>query len=117
MEKEVYDKYQIEKKRTSKLYYGVCFICGESKPEIMKYGENHHIDGNKVSNYTIRLCPNCHYYITERQNELPPEIRSCLLSLDKAIFALRSQGALLELCGKRLIEHSELLERCRKLLK
>jgi RNA polymerase-binding transcription factor DksA len=95
MDDSTYRRVQLSQKRQNKIDYGICSICGESNPLVMKHGELHHIDGNKISNETTLVCPNCHYSITEEQNKLPPSIRTCKTATDKLIFVSISHAALL----------------------
>jgi len=110
MEREDYDNRQRKRMRRYRKDYGVCFLCGEDDPKIMKYAEKHHLHGKVNDDETILLCPNCHKACTEEQNKLPPMIRSGRTSKDKIIFCMRSHGAVLEKIAKKQIELSEELE-------
>jgi hypothetical protein len=108
MDDSTYRRIQLSQKRKNKVDYGICSICGESNPEIMK--QAHHIFGNKISDETTILCLNHHCIATAEQNKLSPNIRSCKTKNHKRIFMLRSIGALLKIIGEKLIELSEDLE-------
>lgn len=97
--------------KISKEDYGVCSVCGESEYEVMKHSELHHVDSRKESDFKTRLCPNCHYRVTEEQNKLPPKTRNAKSEIDKIIMMLRSHGAITKHIGKKQIELSERLER------
>ena len=90
----------------------VCFICGESDPAVMKRAEAHHIHGRSNSPVVVTLCLNCHQKITYHQNDMPPKSRSLKSGeIEKALFQLTSQGALLKVLGESTIK---LAERLRK---
>jgi len=79
---------------------GVCYICGEDDPRILK--EEHHIFGKANSEEKVLLCLNCHSKITQAQNKLPPKVRSNDASeRDKIVVAIVSQGSILEVIGKK----------------
>jgi hypothetical protein len=50
-----------------------CSICGYDKPRSL---ERHHIAGHNNSETTVWLCRNCHDEISDRQEDLDPDLRS-----------------------------------------
>lgn len=99
-----------------KLPKGVCSICGENDPRVLK--EYHHIFGKSIGKEKILLCHNCHDKITYEQNKFPPKIRKSLSNISKIVFSLKTQGALLELIGKKQTESADMIleewKKCQK---
>lgn len=110
MKKEMYELIQKRRKRADNKDYGICSVCREDDPKIMKHGEDHHVDGKTNSIYTERVCPNCHLSITEEQNKLPPKIRSGKITKNKIILGMRSHCAILKRIIEKQSEFSEELE-------
>jgi hypothetical protein len=112
MDKETFSNFQRGKIQDSKLHKGVCCICGESDSRVLK--EHHHIFGRAIGKETILLCRNCHEKITHEQNSTAPKERSKKSNDSKIPYSLKTQGALLELVGKKLKEFSSELKKCQK---
>ncbi len=75
----------------------MCFLCGEDEPSILKEFENHHLWGKANSDDKILLCLNCHAYVTNKQNQLSPEIRSRKATpLNRKLYSLFSFFAFLK---------------------
>jgi len=78
-----------------------CAICAEDNPQILRKIEAHHVFAKTNSQDTCYLCPNCHTFITHKQNQLSPTKRSRnATKIHKIAYSLLTQGALLELIGK-----------------
>lgn len=50
-----------------------CGLCGHDTPRNL---EQHHTAGRKNSKHTVTLCRNCHGKVSDRQEELTPDLRS-----------------------------------------
>ena len=80
--------------------YGICEVCGEINPFVLKriVLEDHH-ESTKASypKHTRVLCLNCHAVITYHQNSLPPEWRKAQLSIQERIDFISLSHAAIEM--------------------